>query len=1007
MAASNRVTNLRDRLMYANEFPWGALTEPDWSSILLQIHFMYDLSGTSVRYIDELMSPTKIGYNVSSSRMFSGYLPRELGYLVNLEQLDLSSNKLMGSIPDTFGSLGNLIVLGLWDNQLSGCIPRELSNLVNLEDLELDKNQLMGTIPHTFRNLTKLTILYLGNNQFSGYLPRELGYLVNLEELDLGHNELMGSIPRIFGNLTKITILYLNSNQFYGYLPRELGFLVNLQQLDLGRNKLVGSIPNVIGNFTKLTMLYLYGNQFTGYLPQELGYLLNLEELDLSGNTLMGSIPTIFGNLTQLTTLYLDDNKFSGHIPQEIGTLMDLEYLQLDGNNLSGPLPPELCVGGLLKNLTAFDNKLNGPLPSSLVNCRSLVRVRLERNQIEGDISELGGHPNLVYMDMSSNKLFGQLSNRWRECRNLTMLRLSNNNLAGKIPEGMGELSQLELLNLSSNKLEGELPSAVGNLRKLSQLSAADNFLRGSIPQEIGALSNLEFLDLSSNDLSGSIEGSIKNCFKLRYLKLSHNNFKGNIPTELGVLFNLHEVLDLSDNSFVGEIPSQLSGLIMLDALNISHNKLSGSIPSSFRGMKSLTSIDVSYNELEGPVPESRLFQGAPVQWFIHNKMICGVVKGLPPCSSTATQSRKKRKGCVALVLAIVPAMVSLVFVALVFMFWHGRKKSKAINTDKITQDKLFSVWTFDGANVFKQIVEATNDFSNIHCIGTGGYGSVYKATLATCEIFAVKKLQITEDDYCVNESVFNREIEALVQIRHRNIVKLFGYCSSSKGRFLIYEYMERGNLAETMRANERAMELDWKRRINIVLDVVHALTYMHHDCSSPIVHRDITSNNVLLDGEFRACVSDFGTAKILNVDGQNFTRLAGTKGYLAPGILIAELAYTENVTEKCDVYSFGVLVFELFMGSHPGDLLASLYMTTSKNGVCLKDLLDSRLELPDAETAREIYGVLSVAVRCLEPNPSCRPTARCASDELSAGSKTCEDHHVDYLHADFTIPTW
>jgi len=214
---------------------------------------------------------------------------------------------------------------------------------------------------------------------------------------------------------------------------------------------------------------------------------------------------------------------------------------------------------------------------------------------------------------------------------------------------------------------------------------------------------------------------------------------------------------------------------------------------------------------------------------------------------------------------------------------------------------------------------------------------------------------------------------------------------------------MERGNLAETLRDNERAIELDWKRRINIVLDVVHALAYMHHDCPSPIVHRDITSNNILLDPEFRACISDFGTAKILNVNGLNITRLAGTKGYLAP-----ELAYTENVTEKCDVYSFGVLVLELFLGSHPGDLLSSIYSRTNEeNDVCLTDLLESRLELPGTETAKKIYDMLSVAVRCLEPNPSHRPTARRASDELSSGNPTtCEGHHVDYLHADLTIPT-
>lgn len=300
---------------------------------------------------------------------------------------------------------------------------------------------------------------------------------------------------------------------------------------------------------------------------------------------------------------------------------------------------------------------------------------------------------------------------------------------------------------------------------------------------------------------------------------------------------------------------------------------------------------------------------------------------------------------------------------------------------------------------MFKQIVEATNNFSEIHLIGTGGYGSVYKATLSTGEIFAVKKIHTIEDEGCMNELVFNREIEALVQIRHRNIVKLFGYCSSSQGRFLIYEYMERGNLAETLRGNETVIDLDWRRRIHIVLDVVHALAYMHHDCLSPIVHRDITSNNILLDLEFRACISDFGMAKVLNIDGQNLTNLVGTKDYIVP-----ELAYTTNVTEKCDVYSFGVLVLELFMGSHPGDLLSSLSLATSNNDVCLQDLLDTRLALPEATTAREIYSMLSVAVECLEMSPSHRPTARNARDELSK-IKACGDH-VDYLHASLTIPT-
>ncbi|XBH53557.1 hypothetical protein VPH35_076033 [Triticum aestivum] len=918
---------------------------------------------------------------------------------VVITEISLRGLRLRARLEDlNFTALHTLTSIRLPYNQIRGLFPPALaSSLPNLRHLMLQGNNISGEIPRRIGRLESLVGLSLSNNHLSGPIPNEVGYLKEMTMLDFSSNNLTGPVPINLGSCTKLTILYLDGNQLSGLLPRELGYLVRLQELALSSNKLMGSIPDTLGSLINLIGLYLWDNQLSGHVPRELGSLASLEKLDFSGNKLMGPIPNTFGNLTRLTTLYLDDNQFCGHVPEEIGTLMDLKYLQLDGNNLSGPLPPELCAGGMLKRLTAFGNNLKGPLPLSLLNCKSLVRVRLESNQIEEDISEMGVYPNLVYMDMSSNKLFGQLSYHWGGCHNLTMLRISNNNLIGEIPTSLGQLSQLGILDLSSNKLEGEIPSALGNLRELFNLSLAENLFHGSIPREIGAMSSLELLDLSSNNLNGLAQDSIKNCLRLRLLKLNNNNFKGNIPAELGLLRNLHDLLDLSENSFTGAIPSQLSGLVMLDTLNLSHNELNGSIPSSFQNMRSLTTIDLSYNELEGPVPDSKVFQGASIQQFMHNKMLCDVVKGLPPCSS-AIQSRGDREGYKILVLATVPALISLVVVAVLLMFCHERKKPKETNTDKVTQAITFSIWSVDGANVFKQIIEATNNFSEMHCIGIGGYGSVYKAKLATREIFAVKKIHMIEDECCLNETVFNREIESLMKIRHRNIIKLFGYCSSSQGRFLIYEYMEGGDLAKTLKDDKRAIELDWRRRIHIMLDVVHALAYMHHDCSSPIVHRDITSNNILLDLEFRACISDFGTAKVLNIYGRNHTRLAGTKGYLAP-----ELAYTENVTEKCDVYSFGVLVLELFMGSHPGDFLSSLSLANKINVVCLQDLLDPRLTVPNAETARGIYCMLSVAAQCLEPRPSHRPTARQASDELS--TIKARGDHVDYLHAGITFP--
>ncbi|XP_042941175.1 MDIS1-interacting receptor like kinase 2-like isoform X1 [Carya illinoinensis] len=131
---------------------------------------------------------------------------------------------------------------------------------------------------------------------------------------------------------------------------------------------------------------------------------------------------------------------------------------------------------------------------------------------------------------------------------------------------------------------------------------------------------------------------------------------------------------------------------------------------------------------------------------------------------------------------------------------------------------------------------------------------------------------------------------------------------------------MERGSLFCILRNVDEAKELDWSKRVNIIKGAAHALSYMHHACIPAIVHRDISSNNILLNFEFQGFISDFGTAKLLDPDSSNQTLVAGTYGYIAP-----EFAYTMTVTEKCDVYSFGVVALEVLMGRHPGELLSSL----------------------------------------------------------------------------------
>lgn len=176
----------------------------------------------------------------------------------------------------------------------------------------------------------------------------------------------------------------------------------------------------------------------------------------------------------------------------------------------------------------------------------------------------------------------------------------------------------------------------------------------------------------------------------------------------------------------------------------------------------------------------------------------------------------------------------------------------------------------------------ATENFSERYIVGSGGYGTVYKAQLQGGRLVAVKMLHPTEE---VNdEKRFISEIEVLAKIRHRSIVKLYGFCSHPRYKFLVYNYIDRGNLHSTLEDVELAKELNWQKRLAIARDVAQAMYYLHHECNPPIIHRDITSNNILLDAALKAYISDFGIARILRPDSSNWSELAGTYGYTTPG---------------------------------------------------------------------------------------------------------------------------
>ncbi|KAI9100813.1 hypothetical protein K1719_024175 [Acacia pycnantha] len=243
------------------------------------------------------------------------------------------------------------------------------------------------------------------------------------------------------------------------------------------------------------------------------------------------------------------------------------------------------------------------------------------------------------------------------------------------------------------------------------------------------------------------------------------------------------------------------------------------------------------------------------------------------------------------------------------------------------------------------------------------------EAQLPSGKIVALNKLHRREYGNTAFAKSFHNEVEMLSEIRHRNIIKLHVFCLHNQCMFLIYEYMERGSLFYVLNNDDEAKELDWSMRVNIIKGIANALLYMHHDCAPPIIHRDVTSNNVLLKSKMEAFLSDFGIARILDPDSSNQTLLVGTYGYVAP-----ELAYTLVVTAKCDVYSFGVLTLETFMRRHPGELILSLSKAGSES-ILLMDILDPRLPLPSEKDAHDVTFLVTIALACLNSSPKSRPS--------------------------------
>ncbi|KAH7306360.1 hypothetical protein KP509_22G007700 [Ceratopteris richardii] len=827
-----------------------------------------------------------------SSMNLSGFLSPAIGALHNLVNLSLAANNLSGPLPEQLWDIGSsLRFLNISNNLFQGPFPSaNVSRCSSLQVLDAYNNNFTGPLPLQISSLTELRHLHLGGNFFDGVIPPQYGALLNLTYLALSGNSLTGRIPVELGNLVLLTELYLGYyNIFDGGIPSSLGrlsalvvldmadcgltddipaHLQNLTKLDslfLQINSLTGPIPPGLGALTSIRSLDLSNNLLTGHIPPSLSQLLNLKLLNLFRNQLHGHIPSFIGDLPSLQVLSLWENNLTGRVPQQLGTNENLVIVDLSSNMLSGPIPPNLCLGDQLERLVLFNNGFSGSIPDSLGNCRKLVRVRL-----------------------------------------------GNNQLSGSIPPGLLALPSLQMLEIPLNRLNGSIPLNIPLSTKLGRLDLSFNNLSGAIPASISNISALQTLLLNGNALSGSLIGEISQLKRLSKLDCSANNLSGVIPAALGQCGAL-TYIDLSHNQLVGSIPSDLQYLGVLDYLNLSYNHLTGAIPPSLQNIETLTSADFSFNDLSGVIPDKGQFATFNASSFLGNADLCGVQ--LVPCSLQTDSMHRRVQGEPALVywliVGIISSLTVVVFVVGVFCNRHAFCALLGRETvDSPWKLTAFQKLDFTASHVLSCLTDE-------NVIGKGGSGTVYKCATPSGFV-AVKRLPGTYSqanaDVGVggsNDHGFSAEIQTLGKIRHRNIVRLLGCVSSRETNLLVYEYMPNGSLGELLHGT-RAGTLDWAKRYKIAVEAACGLHYLHHDCSPLIVHRDVKSNNILLDSKFEAHVADFGLAKVLDYP-ESMSLVAGSYGYIAP-----EYVYTLKVDEKSDIYSFGVVLLELITGRRP-----------------------------------------------------------------------------------------
>ncbi|KAL7218635.1 hypothetical protein ACSBR2_011822 [Camellia fascicularis] len=758
----------------------------------------------------------------------------------------------------------------------------------------------------------------------------------------LEFNQLSGALPPELGNLSQINDIHLTSNYFTGELPGTLAKLITLTEFRVSGNQFSGKIPNFIQKWTNLKKLGIQASGLDGPIPQEIASLTNMNDLrisDLNGmestfprlnnmtnmNRLIlrscnitGPLPKYLADLTKLKTLDLSFNKLDGDIPINFVNLSTVEYIFLTGNFLSGLVPKSMLQYG--KNIDLSYNNFNPGPPGC------------QQKNVNLFASSSNGNPSGIVSCMRSF----QCPQNWSSF---------NINCGGQ-----------ETFD-GSTKFEDDLD--LGGAAKFIQhgtnwaFSSTGRFFDDD-SQDSWISTNISRLSMRNFELYTKA--------RLSPISLTYYGFcllNGKYIVKL----HFAEIM-FTDNETFSSLGRRIFDIYIQGKLqykNFNIEKAAGGVNKET--IQTFTAV-VTNSTLE-----IRLYWAGQGTTGIPSRGVYGPLISAISVYNPDYVSKNKNNISVGAVVWIVAAVAFVIILLLGILWWRGYLLRK----DTMEHD-LKGLDLQTGSFTLRQLKAATNNFDVANKIGEGGFGSVYKGLLSDGTIIAVKQLSSKSKQ---GNREFVNEIGMISALQHPHLVKLYGCCVEGNQLLLVYEYMENNSLARALFGLEDCqLKLDWATRYKICIGIARGLAYLHEESRLKIVHRDIKATNVLLDKNLNPKISDFGLAKLGEEDDTHIsTRIAGTYGYMAP-----EYAMRGYLTDKADVYSFGIVALEIVSGRNNTTYrrkINSLYLLDwaleLKEKGKLLELVDPKLG-PDF-VEKEVIVMINVAFQCTNVTPTVRPT--------------------------------